>query len=199
MVIEKLNEKCVAAAFELITLEFLEHNIIHKALGTQLDDCEYWFFTEFQNTLEEGLSLVGFDPVTENLIGVLFATDLMKPTNFEARKPLSVQSPLRVSCADLKRRYLQLYPRNTGEALLLDMVAVSWSYRGQGIYRAIRLEINNVALRHQYKYVVGGLSSAITQKILFNEMGHSPVLEIRYQIFLHRVEYPFASKEYQNL
>ena len=125
MVIEKLNEKCVAAAFELITLEFLEHNIIHKALGTQLDNCEYRFLTEFQNTLEEGLSLVAFDPVTENLIGVLLATDLMKPTNVEARKPLSVQSPLRVSCADLKRRYLQLYPRNTGEALLLDMVAVS--------------------------------------------------------------------------
>ena len=87
-------------------------NIIHEALGTQLDDCQYRFFTKFQNTLEEGLSLVAFDHVTENLIGVLLATDLMKPTIVEARKLLSIQSPLRALSADLNRCYLQLHPRN---------------------------------------------------------------------------------------
>ena len=76
------------------------------------------------------------------------------------------------------------------------MVAVSRSHRGQGIYHAIRLEINNFALRHKYKHVVGELPSAIKQKVLLDEMGHSPFLEIRYQTFLHRGEYPFASIEY---
>ena len=99
--------------------------------------------------------MVAFDSLKENLIWVLLATDLMKSTIVEARKPLSVQSQLSALCADLRRRYLQLNSKNAGEGLLVDMVAVSRSYRGQGIYRATRLATNNVALRHQYKYVVG--------------------------------------------
>ena len=59
----------------------------------------------------------------------------------------------------------------------------------------MRLEIEKVALRHKYKYVFGKLPSAITQKVLLDDMGHSPVLEIRYQTFIHRGEYPFASIE----
>ena len=38
MVIAKLDEQYASTAFELITGEFVEHNIIYKALGTQLDD-----------------------------------------------------------------------------------------------------------------------------------------------------------------
>lgn len=73
------------------------------------------------------------------------------------------------------------------------MAAAARSHRGQGIYRTMRLEINKVAQRHRCKYVVGELSSAITQNVLLDEMGHSPVLETRYQTFLHRDDYPFAS------
>ena len=65
----------------------------------------------------------------------------------------------------------------------------------KAIYRAMRLEVNNVALRHKYKYVVGELSSAVTQKVLLREMEHSSVVEIRYQTFLHQGYYPFASIE----
>ena len=75
MVIAKLDEQYAPPAFELITREFVEYNIIHKALGTQLDDYQDQFFAEFKNTLEEGLSLVAFDEVTENFIEVVLATD----------------------------------------------------------------------------------------------------------------------------
>ena len=94
MVIAKLVEQYAPPAFELVTREFVQYNIIHKTLGTQLDDYQDQFFAEFQNTLEEGRSLVAFDPVTENLIGVLLATDLVKSTMVEARELLSVRSPL---------------------------------------------------------------------------------------------------------
>tara|TARA_B100001057_G_scaffold97606_1_gene94413 strand:- start:878 stop:1048 length:171 start_codon:yes stop_codon:yes gene_type:complete len=54
------------------------------------------------------------------------------------------------------------------------MTAISRSNRGQGIYRSIDLEINKVALSHQYKYAFGELSSPIMLKVLLREMGHSP-------------------------
>lgn len=76
--------------------------------------------TKFQNTLEEGLSLVAFDSVTENLIRVMLTTDIMKSTMVEARKPLYVQSSLSALCADFKGHYLQLNPQNAGEAMLVD-------------------------------------------------------------------------------
>ena len=72
------------------------------------------------------------------------------------------------------------------------MAARSRSHRGQGIYRAMRLEINNIARRHQYKYVVGELSSAIKQKVLLDKMGQLPGAEIRSWTFLHRGDYPFG-------
>ena len=56
MVKAKLGEQYASAAFELIIREFVEHNIIHKALRTQLDDDLYQFFTEFHSTPDEGLS-----------------------------------------------------------------------------------------------------------------------------------------------
>ena len=93
MVIANLDEQYAPPAFESITREFVEYNINHKTLGTQLDDYPDQFFAEFQNTLEEGRSLVAFDPVTENLIGVLLATDLVKSTMVKARELLSVRSP----------------------------------------------------------------------------------------------------------
>ena len=71
------------------------------------------------------------DPITENLIGVLLATDLKKSTLVEA-KALSIRSPLSALSADLKRRYLQINPRKVGEALLVDMAAVSRSSSEQG-------------------------------------------------------------------
>ena len=111
MVIANLNEQYAPPAFELITREFVEYNINHKTLGTQLDDYQDQFFAEFQNTLEKGRSLVAFDPVTENLIGVLLATDLVKSTMVESRELLSVQSPLSVLCADLKRRICSCIPK----------------------------------------------------------------------------------------
>ena len=115
MVIAKLDEQYAPPAFELVTREFVEYNIIHKTLGTQLDDYQDQFFAEFQNTLEEGQSLVAFHPVTENLIRVLLINDLVKSTMVESRELLSVQSPLSALCADLKRRYLQLHPKNARE------------------------------------------------------------------------------------
>ena len=66
MVVAKLDEQYASAAFELITREFVEHHVIEKALGTRLDDYQDRLFAAFQNTLEEGLSLVVFDPVTKN-------------------------------------------------------------------------------------------------------------------------------------
>ena len=53
MVIAKPDEQYASAAFELISREFVELNIIHKALETQLDDHKYRFFTEFHNTLKK--------------------------------------------------------------------------------------------------------------------------------------------------
>ena len=63
------------------------------------------------------------------------------------------------------------------------MVAVSKIYRETGIYRKLRLEINKVALMHNYKYVVGELSSALTQKFLLERWGIRLLLKLNIKYF----------------
>ena len=63
--------KCHNACFNLETTArryFPEHLVVTNT------------HQEFQNTLEDGLSLIVIDPMTENLIGVSVATDLKKST-----------------------------------------------------------------------------------------------------------------------
>ena len=190
MLIRKLEKWRASEAFALLTEEFVRHNVIHQTLNTNLDDYQSRFHNEFQNILDEGMSLIAIDPTTKKLVGVLLATDLVKSTQIQAAK--IDPSPLNALCDELKQNYLALHPRSVGEALLVDMVAVSQMYRAQGIYRKLRLKINEVALMHNYKYVVGELSSALTQKFLLEKMGHKAVTQIEYKTFFHCGNFPFA-------
>ena len=75
------------------------------------------------------------------------------------------------------------------------MGAVSSAARGQGIYQRMRATAHEVARDKGYKRVLGELSSAATQHVVLNQLGHRKMVEILFSEFRYSETLPFASIE----
>lgn len=73
------------------------------------------------------------------------------------------------------------------------MGAVSSKARGQGVYQKMRTAAHNVARDKGYKLVLGELSSAVTQHVVLNQLGHRKVAEIRFAEFRYSNTRPFIA------
>ena len=82
---------------------------------------------------------------------------------------------------------------NLGDAVLVDMAAVSKHFGGLNIYKDMRLKAHYMAVQQGFKYVIGQLSSQRTQKIIFSELSHRNCREIAFSEFTCDGRHPFAS------
>ena len=73
------------------------------------------------------------------------------------------------------------------------MGAVSSLAAGQGVYQKLRNAAQNNAKELGYRFVVGELSSASTQHVVLNKLGHSKVAEVLFSSFEFAGSRPFAS------
>jgi hypothetical protein len=82
---------------------------------------------------------------------------------------------------------------NLGDAVLVDMAAVSQHHGGLNIHKDMRLKVHSIAAQQGFKFVIGQLSSPRNQKIILSEFGHRNCGEILFSQFTCDGRHPFAS------
>jgi len=73
------------------------------------------------------------------------------------------------------------------------MAAVKQSAAGLGAYRAMRKFLTPVAHRRGFRFILGELSSAATQHVVLNQMGHRNMAEVDFTSFKFERSRPFSS------
>jgi len=180
-------------AFDLASRNFALQSALHVALGARLDDYRAYLRPTFFDDVGDGQSLAAIDRAKGELAGVLIARDFQKQ-RFVGQLPFrQIYDPITALFETLEADYLRTRSLKRGEALLVDMAAVAPSYTGRGIYQALRREISSIARSRGFRYVIGELTSAATQRVVLGKMGHRKGAEIAPAAFTYAGGRPFAA------
>ena len=177
-------------AFDLATRAFVDASTLHRALGIGLAEYRAYLRPSFEAMAAQDLSVAATDARTGELAGCLLVTDYRRQPG--AACPSSL-APLAALVAALRRSYERRGAPAPGEAILVDMAAVAEGARGRGVYRRMRAAAEARAASRGFRRVVGEASSAATQHVLLERLGHRRRAEIAYRGFAFGGGHPFAS------
>ena len=188
--IELLTKERLDCAFALTTEVFAASSTLHAALGVNLRLYQTSLRPAFEAMVQEGLSLAATDAKGQ-MLGALIATDLHATLRDPA--PSGPYPQISARTQALTQTYRAQRAFGPGEVLLVDMSAVHPDARGLGIYRALRKHLEDRSHKTHWHYVVGELSSMVTQKVVLEKMGHRTAAEIAFERFEWNGTRPFAS------
>ena len=190
--IRPLDPAQTDAAFTLATQVFVEGSTLHRALGIALPDYRAYLRPSFEAMVRESLSMMAIDE--DRLVGCLICTDFHAPSLPAPKTPIAETfAPLTALTQALGALYTAQRPLKPGEALLVDMAAVSPLANGRGLYRRMREAAQAHAATRGYRVAIGELSSAATQHVILTTMDHRKRAELFFNDFAHEGRYPFAS------
>ena len=191
--ISTLDGQLAEEAFDLASSNFANQSVLHVALNTDLEEYRAYLRPTFFDDVKDDFSLVAKDTKNDELLGVLIARDLLKnpPISYLPfqRKYVSISKLFKM----LETKYLQQRRIFIGDALLVDMAAVSPPHTSRGIYQMLRKEISRRAKLCGYKYVIGELTSAASQKVVLEKMGHRNCAQINLSTFSDDNGRPFET------
>ncbi len=164
---------------------------LHRALNIGLEDYRAYLWPSFQSMISEGLSVVAVDSANDQILGCLIVTAFNPETSMTSEVPQPFL-PLVALTSELVARYQSKRSRSQGEAVLVDMGAVAPHAAGQGVYKAMRLEVDQIARDRGYRVILGELSSAATQHVVLDLVGHRAVAEVAFSSFIVDGVRPFA-------
>ncbi|MEK9855908.1 MAG: hypothetical protein VW495_13975 [Rhodobiaceae bacterium] len=191
--IHSLDESRAEQAFALASLNFATQSVLHKTIAADLQEYRAYLRPTFLDDLGNGLSLMATDPNGDELMGILVVRDFCKQ-RFAGDLPYQEKyDQISALFEELEAIYMQARHLAAGDALLVDMAAVTSVHAGKGIYQALRKEISNRAKSLGYKYIIGELTSSATQKVVLEKMGHRKCAEIAFAEFTLQGTRPFAS------
>ncbi len=182
----ELQEEAFALAAEV----FVESSTLHRALGIGLEEYRNYLRQSFAEMLAEDLSVAAVDEKSGRLSGCLIATDFAGQFTAQ-REPSGRFAPLAALTAALCDQYGPA--PNPGQAMLVDMGAVLPGYAGHGVYKQLRKAVEVRARNRGFQTIIGELSSAATQHVILNRLGHRKVAEISFASFEHDGGFPFAA------
>ncbi|MGI9389290.1 MAG: hypothetical protein ACR2O1_04460 [Boseongicola sp.] len=189
-----LDRTYLEPAFKLATRVFIEASTLHRALAVGLNEYQDYLRPSFEKMVDEGLSFAATDAESGRLMGCLIVSDFCN--QIAASFPDNPKfAPMSVLTAELTDQYTQKRSISVGEAILVDMGAVSVDARGQGIYQLMRAAVHDAARNQGFKWVVGELSSSATQHVVLNALGHSKMAEVFFDSFEFEGDYPFRAIE----
>ena len=191
--IRTLDAALAEDGFALASRNFATQSALHVALAANVDEYRAYLRPTFFDDVDDGFSLAAMDAASGNLVGVLIVRDFLKQRFAD---PLPFQQkfdPVTALFEALEASYLQDRDLVPGQALLIDMAAVAPSHTGRGIYQALRREISAKARSAGYIYTIGELTSAATQRVVLEKLGHRKAAEITPADFTYAGERPFAS------
>ena len=141
--------------------------------------------------LAEGLSLVAYNQQSEQVFGCLIACDFCE--HGSKTKPIPHRfKPISALLLLLENNYQQIRQFKEGQCMLVDLVVVDPAARGSGIYYKLREAAHSMAKSKGFEFVIGELSSAATQHVCVNKLGHTVMAEIEFSRFRFEDNYPFA-------
>ena len=188
--IKPLGRDLLDPAFDLATEVFAAQSTVHRALGIELDAYRAYLRAPFEAMVDEGLSLVATHS-SGTVVGCMIATDFHTCLTVK-QTPLPF-APLVALTTALCKDYSKIRRSSPGTALLVDMGAVAPEAQAQGIYSALRRAVHSRAITKGYHRVMGELSSAQTQHVVLEKMGHKAVAEIAFDRFEWAGTKPFRN------
>ena len=186
-----LDQANAVAAFNLVCDEFANGSVLHKVLGVTPEVYRAYLRDQFFLVIEQNLSLIAINIDKGNILGCLIACDFLGHETPTAQIPARFK-PLSALLHQLESEYLKKRSIDTGDCMLVDLAVVSRQASGLGIYQKLRDEAKELARVAGFRYLVGELSSAATQHVCVNRMGHSVITEVEYATFEYDGQFPFA-------
>ena len=187
----RLDDRWCEAAFDLATEVFVRHSSLHLAVGATLSSYRAYVAADFCRDVLDGLSFVAIDRLSNTLIGVLLVCYFIKPASVPINDPR--YAPIAAVTRQLAAIYRHRLHIVAGEVALVDMAAVNPIYAGQGVYRALRMALVAHAYDRGYRYVVGELSSTVTQRLVLDQLHHKNCAELVLTDFIYDGKRPFAA------
>lgn len=190
--VSPLTQLHLEVSFKLATEVFIEGSTLHRALGIGLDEYRTYLRPSFEEMIEEELSVAALDSTSGELVGCVIATDFHQHLNPEIELG-SKFAPLAALTRELCVQYRQVRTIASGDAVLVDMGVVGKHHAGQGIYQMMRRATQSIAKGKRYTSVVGELSSASTQHVILNRLGHQKLAEVKFSNFEFSGTHPFQT------
>ncbi len=197
--IAPLSADKLDSAFDLATDVFIQGSTLHRALKIGLSEYRAYLRPSFEQMIHEGLSVAAFDDETGEIIGCLITTDFFHQS-VETEVPHGKFAPLTALTQHLCQQYHSKRQIKAGEVVLADMGVVAPHALGMGVYQQMRFELGTHVKALGFSAIVGELSSAATQHVVVQKLGHRVRAEVEYATFEFDGGYPFrAIKESRSI
>ncbi len=187
-----LREDKLDSAFNLATDVFIQGSTLHRALKIGLSEYRTYLRPSFEQMIREGLSVAAFDDETGEIIGCLIATDFFHQSG-DTEVPRGKFAPLTALTRHLCKQYHGKRQIRAGEVVLADMGVVAPHVLGMGVYQQMRFELGAHVKALGFSAIVGELSSATTQHVVVQKLGHRVLAEVEYATFEFDGGYPFSA------
>ena len=196
--LKQIDSSIAEDAFLFVSAVFATRSTLHRAINIEIDVYRDYLKASYQQAIDQGLSIVAVDESEKEICGVLIAKDIIVKDIIASGKTTRVLQvkkllPITKLSQKLDEIYFAQRQITFGDAMLVDMAAVSQHHGGLDIYKDMRLKAHTMAAQKGFKFVIGQLSSQRTQKIVLSELGHRNCGEIAFSQFTCDGKRPFAS------
>jgi len=196
--LKQIDNSIAEDAFLFVSEVFATRSTLHRAINIEIDLYRDYLKAGYQQAIDQGLSIVAVDESEQEICGVLIAKDIIAKNIMVSDTTAQVlQAEKLLPITKLSQKLDEIYfarrQINLGDAVLVDMAAVSQHHGGLNIYKDMRLKAHSIAAQQGFKFVIGQLSSTKTQKIILSELGHRNCGEIVFSEFTCDGRHPFAS------
>ena len=196
--LKQIDNSIAEDAFLFVSEVFATRSTQHRAINTEIDLYRDYLKAGYQQAIDQGLSIVAVDESEQEICGVLIAKDIIaKDIMISDTKTQVLQAKKLLPITKLSQKLDEIYfaqrQINLGDAVLVDMAAVSQHHGGLNIYKDMRLKAHSIAAQQGFKFVIGQLSSPRTQEIILSELGQRNCGEIVFSQFTCDGRHPFAS------
>jgi len=192
--IRQLDHTLNQRAFELVTEVFVEASTLHRALKAGLGEYREFLRPSFKAMVSEGLSVAAVHKSSNKLAGCMIVTDFHNQST-QTLNTHPIFSPMSALTVELCKQYSQKRLTRAGQAILVDMGAVSKDARNAGVYQEMRSVVHETAAKRGFQRVIGELSSIATQNVVLQKLGHRKMAEVDFETFKFKGRYPFQKIE----
>ena len=182
------------AALQFVCREFVSNSSLHIATNVPLDVYTTYLKEPFFAAIKAKTSFMFVHHDTGSIAGCILAQDILSTTSNSIATPESVK-PIKALLDALEAPYFERRNVTEGTTLLVDIAVVSPTARRHGLYTKLRNAVHIQGSKLGYSKVIGELSSAATQHLCINKLGHSIISEIELNTFLFKNQYPFKTIE----
>ena len=191
--LKQIDSSIAEDAFLFVSAVFATRSTLHRAINIEIDVYRDYLKASYQQAIDQGLSIVAVDESEKDICGVLIAKDIIASDRTTRVLQVKKLLPITKLSQKLDEIYFAQRQITVGDAVLVDMAAVSQHHGGLDIYKDMRLKAHAMAAQKGFKFVIGQLSSQRTQKIVLSELGHRNCGEIVFSQFTCDGRRPFAS------